>query len=92
MTGAPLRIALLASSRHPIRQPFAGGLESHVWWLARALSAGGHRVTLFAGPGSDPALDRAHLEVRALEMSAVARADSSMPSTRFTQSITRICS
>jgi glycosyltransferase involved in cell wall biosynthesis len=83
MTGAPLRIALLASCRFPIRQPFAGGLESHVWWLARALSADGHRVTLFAGPDSDPALDCAHLEVRTLEVSAAARADSSMPSTRF---------
>ncbi|QSE86876.1 glycosyltransferase [Rhodococcus koreensis] len=83
MSGAPLRIALLASSQHPIRQPFAGGLESHVWWLARALSAGGHRVTLFAGPGSDPALECAHLAVRPLEMSAAAQVDSSMPSTQF---------
>jgi glycosyltransferase involved in cell wall biosynthesis len=83
VTGAPLRIALVASCRFPIRQPFAGGLESHVWWLARALSADGHRVTLFAGPDSDPALGCAHLEVRTLEMSAAARADASMPSLQF---------
>ena len=83
MTEAPLRIALLASCRFPIRQPFAGGLESHVWYLARALSADGHRVTLFAGPDSDPALGCTHLEVRTLEMSAAARTDASMPSSEF---------
>ena len=32
-----LRIALIAPNRFPIRQPFAGGLEAHVWHLARAL-------------------------------------------------------
>jgi glycosyltransferase involved in cell wall biosynthesis len=83
MSGTPLRIALLASCRFPIRQPFAGGLESHVWWLARALSADGHQVTLYAGPGSDPALGCAHLEVRTLDVSAAARADTSMPSHQF---------
>ncbi|QYA99938.1 glycosyltransferase (plasmid) [Rhodococcus sp. USK10] len=83
MTESSLRIAFLASSRFPIRQPFAGGLESHVWYLARALAADGHRVTLFAGPGSDPALGCTDLEVRTLELSAVARADASMPSMQF---------
>jgi hypothetical protein len=29
-----LRIALIASSRYPVTQPFAGGLEAHVWHLA----------------------------------------------------------
>ena len=47
-----LRVALIASSRHPIAQPFAGGLEAHVWQLARALTARGHHVTLFAAPGN----------------------------------------
>lgn len=83
MSGPPLRIALVASCRFPIRQPFAGGLESHVWQLARALSADGHRVTLFAGPGSDPALGCTHLEVRTLEVSAAARTDTSMPPHQF---------
>ncbi|MFC9358437.1 glycosyltransferase family 4 protein [Rhodococcus sp. NPDC057014] len=83
MTAAPLRIAFLASSRFPIRQPFAGGLESHVWYLARALAADGHRVTLFAGAGSDPALGCTHLDVRTFELSAAARADASMPSVQF---------
>ncbi|MBC2641971.1 MULTISPECIES: glycosyltransferase [unclassified Rhodococcus (in: high G+C Gram-positive bacteria)] len=83
MSGPPLRIALVASCRFPIRQPFAGGLESHVWWLARSLSADGHQVTLFAGPGSDPALGCTHLDVRTLDVSAAARADTSMPSHQF---------
>jgi len=28
---APLSVALIASNRFPLRQPFAGGLEAHVW-------------------------------------------------------------
>ena len=49
----PLRIALIAPCDHPIAQPFAGGLESLVWQLRRALVARGHDVTLFAADGSD---------------------------------------
>ncbi|WP_009472634.1 glycosyltransferase family 4 protein [Rhodococcus sp. JVH1] len=78
-----LRIALIASSRHPIRQPFPGGLESHVWHLARSLCADGHRVSLFAGPGSDPGLGCAQLTVETLETSAAARQDVSMPPMDF---------
>ena len=48
-----LRVAVIAHNRFPIRQPFAGGLESHVWYLVRALAARGHDVSLFAAPGSD---------------------------------------
>jgi glycosyltransferase involved in cell wall biosynthesis len=55
-----LHIALLASARYPVAEPFAGGLEAHTWMLASGLRAHGHRVTLFAGAGSDPELD-AHL-------------------------------
>ncbi len=78
-----LRIALIASNRFPIKQPFAGGLEAHTWHLAHALSGVGHDVTLFAGPGSDPALDSTTLEVEFLELSAHAKADPSMPSDGF---------
>ena len=52
-----MRIALIASNRFPISQPFAGGLEAHVWHLARALADAGHQVSLFAAAGSDPASD-----------------------------------
>ncbi|MFW2241698.1 glycosyltransferase [Rhodococcus opacus] len=83
VNGDALRIALIASSRHPIRQPFPGGLESHVWHLARSLCADGHRVSLFAGPGSDPGLGCAHLTVETLATSVAAQRDVSMPPMDF---------
>lgn len=80
-TGA-LTIALIASARYPIRQPFAGGLEAHTWQLARSLGERGHRVHVYAGPDSDPGLD-----VRAFRalppLSRAARRDVSMPPEYF---------
>ncbi|WP_378740118.1 glycosyltransferase [Nocardia brasiliensis] len=81
--GSGLSIALLASNRHPIKQPFAGGLEAHVWHLARALQSRGHRVTLFAADGSDHAAADATLRVRTFSPSATASTDSSMPERQF---------
>ncbi|MBV8861825.1 MAG: glycosyltransferase family 4 protein [Mycobacterium sp.] len=78
-----LRIALIASSRFPVSQPFAGGLEAHVWHLARALARRGHQVSVFAAPGSDPDLDCHTLAVRPLEVSKAARSDISMPAETF---------
>ncbi|SNT29927.1 glycosyltransferase [Rhodococcoides kyotonense] len=78
-----LHIALVASNRFPIRQPFAGGLEAHTWHLAHSLSKAGHDVTLFAGPGSDPALNSTFIDVQVLELSPQARGDVSMPSDMF---------
>ncbi|MBW0019922.1 MAG: glycosyltransferase [Mycobacterium sp.] len=78
-----LRIALIASSRFPISQPFAGGLEAHVWHLARGLTAYGHEVSVFAAPGSDRDLDCHTLPVRPLAMSDAARGDVSMPPDAF---------
>lgn len=80
---ASLRIALVASARFPIREPFAGGLEAHTWSLARALVARGHRVALFAAPGSDPALDITELPVHRPTLSTAARSDVSMPDRRW---------
>jgi len=74
----PLRIAVIASARYPIREPFAGGLESHTWFLARALRRRGHAVTVFAAPGSDPDLGVDVLPVDNVAFSAAARADVSM--------------
>jgi glycosyltransferase involved in cell wall biosynthesis len=73
-----LRIALIASSRHPISQPFAGGLEAHVWHLARALAGRGHDVSVFAAPGTDQELGCRTLRVRPLLVSETARGDASM--------------
>ncbi|MFD0375648.1 glycosyltransferase [Streptomyces sp. NPDC127112] len=74
----PLRIALIASARFPIREPFAGGLEAHTWALAWALRRRGHHIALFAAPGSDPRLNVRELPVRAPRLSPAARADLSM--------------
>ncbi|OLT51294.1 glycosyl transferase family 1 [Gordonia sp. CNJ-863] len=75
----PLRIAVVASSRYPIAQPFAGGLEAHVWHLTRALTLAGHEVTLFAGAGSDLPVESDRLRGELFEPSAAARSDVSMP-------------
>jgi glycosyltransferase involved in cell wall biosynthesis len=77
-----LRIALIASARYPIREPFPGGLEAHTWQLAARLRERGHAVTVFGGAGSDPELD-----VQAMAplppISADARGDVSMPAEWF---------
>jgi glycosyltransferase involved in cell wall biosynthesis len=73
-----MRVGIIASARHPIAEPFAGGLESHVWSLADGLRRRGHDVTLFAGPGSDPRLNVELLDLRRPEISAEARHDVSM--------------
>jgi glycosyltransferase involved in cell wall biosynthesis len=74
-----LRICIIGSSRFPIREPFAGGLEAHTHALARHLSARGHQVTLFAAPGSDPELGVEELAVDQLEPTLGERADTSIP-------------
>ena len=79
-----LRIALIASNRFPIRQPFPGGLEALVWHLARGLTDRGHHVSVFAAPDSDPEVGCTPLPVvRDLALSAAARADTSMPAVAF---------
>ncbi len=74
-----MRVAIIASSRFPIAEPFAGGLEAHVWHLTHQLVRRGHRVTLFAAPGSDRSLAADLLKVGQATFSRHARADVSMP-------------
>lgn len=81
----PLRICLIGSSRFPIREPFAGGLEAHTHALARRLSERGHEVTLFAAPGSDPTLGVEELAVEQLEPGTGERSDTSYPPHWFMQ-------
>ena len=78
-----MRIALIASSRFPIREPFAGGLEAHTWALARGLKHHGHEVTVFAAAGCDPELGVSELRPVQARISADARADVSMPADRW---------
>jgi glycosyltransferase involved in cell wall biosynthesis len=77
-----LRVALVASARYPIREPFPGGLEAHTWQLASRLRERGHEVTVFGGADSDPSL-----QVREMAplppISADARGDVSMPAEWF---------
>ncbi|TPG27365.1 glycosyltransferase [Mycolicibacterium hodleri] len=75
MSDRRLRIALLASSRFAVRQPFAGGLEAHVSQVAHALAALGHHVTLFAAPGSATDLPYDVLPVHTFEMTPQSRDD-----------------
>ena len=51
-----LRIGIISHLKHPIAEPFAGGLEMHTFQLARMLRQRGHDVTLFASVKSDPDL------------------------------------
>jgi glycosyltransferase involved in cell wall biosynthesis len=74
-----MHVVILAAARHPLVQPFAGGLESLTWALVRGLRQRGIDVTLFAGPGSDPELGAREMVVAPLELSAAALADVSMP-------------
>ncbi|ANH38065.1 Glycogen synthase [Nocardioides dokdonensis FR1436] len=78
-----LRVCLVASSRHPIREPFAGGLESQTHYLARELRRRGHRVSLYAAPGSDPALGAVELDVDPFWPSDAACADVNAPPARW---------
>ena len=70
-----LRICLIASSRFPVHEPFMGGLEAHTHALAGALIHRGHRVSLFAAPGSDPILGATALPRATFTSSPAARAD-----------------
>lgn len=71
----PLNVCLVASSRFPVKEPFVGGLEAHTYALADALMRRGHHVSLFAAPGSDPALRATELPRSTFSLSPAARAD-----------------
>lgn len=70
-----MRVCVIASSRYPIAEPFAGGLEAWTHGMVAELHRRGHEVTLFAGPGSDPELPVRALPARRFEPSAVSLAD-----------------
>ncbi len=58
-----LRVCVIGSSRHPVGEPFAGGLEAHTHGLVKQLAERGHEVSLFARAGTDPGLGARELEV-----------------------------
>lgn len=80
-----MRIGIIASARHAIREPFAGGLEMHTHALATRLRQRGHRVTVFASGESDEQLGVEALcpTASGLDLSRAAREDKSMVARRF---------
>jgi glycosyltransferase involved in cell wall biosynthesis len=74
-----MRICVVASSRFPIAEPFAGGLEAWTHTLVSELHRRGHDVTLFAAPGSDPSLPVTAMAVAAFEPSRAALRDVNSP-------------
>ena len=78
MPRLPSRVAVIADSRYPISEPFAGGMQSLTWNLVHGLRRRDVEVTVFAGPGSDPRLRAQELAVQPLRLSAAARQDVSM--------------
>lgn len=51
-----MQIGIIAHLKHPIAEPFAGGLEMHTHLLARSLRERGHEVTVFASSKSEASL------------------------------------
>ncbi|WP_202879733.1 glycosyltransferase [Ornithinimicrobium pratense] len=74
-----MHVVVIAHTRHPISQPFAGGLESLTWHLVHGLVDRGHRVSVFAARGTEPIPGVEHLWPEELELSPAARQDVSMP-------------
>lgn len=74
-----LRICLIASMRHPIAEPFAGGLESFTHALAERLADRGHHVDVFAAPGSDSRLRVTSLAVPRCDLSEESLRDTHAP-------------
>lgn len=48
-----MRIAIICHPHHPIREPWAGGMEMHTAMIARALRDRGHAVQVLAKEGSE---------------------------------------
>lgn len=80
-----MKVALIASVRHGIREPHAGGLERHTADLATTLRRHGHDVVVYASAESDPALGVTPICPldSGLDLSPAARQDVSMLSERF---------
>lgn len=81
--GPRLRVGIIAPVRFPVVQPFAGGLEAHTWSLARALTAAGHHVVLYAHGDSDRTVAKVVPVFAPPEVSAAARADIAAPPEHF---------
>jgi glycosyltransferase involved in cell wall biosynthesis len=81
----PLHVVEIADSRFPIREPFAGGMQSLTWHLIEGLRSRGVELSVFAGPGSDRRLGARLIATRPADLSAVARQDVSMQPEEWVQ-------
>jgi glycosyltransferase involved in cell wall biosynthesis len=52
-----MNIGIIAHLKHPIRQPYMGGLEAFTHDIATRLKQRGHKITLYASELSDPELN-----------------------------------
>ena len=77
-----MRVCLIASSRYPVREPFAGGLEALTHHLARMLAERGHDVSLFAAD-CDPSLPVRHLAPERFAPTRAAMRDVNAPPRRW---------
>ncbi|MBD2760568.1 glycosyltransferase [Yimella sp. cx-573] len=79
-----MRIAVLATTRHPLRQPWTGGQEAHTATLITALRARGHHIRLYAREGTAPQLADEIIHYPDLPpISAVAALDPQVPEPDF---------
>lgn len=70
-----MRIGIIAAIRHPLTDPYAGGMEAHTAELATQLRAQGHEVSVFGPVGSPRSLVAEHDELPVLELSEAALRD-----------------
>lgn len=80
----PLRIAVLATNRNPLSEPFAGGQESLTAALVAGFRRRGHHVVLFAADGTSSDLaDEVVVYPRLPRISEVAALDPQVPEKPF---------
>ena len=69
----------VADSRYPLREPFAGGMQSMTWHLIQGLRERDVEVSVFAGRGTDRRLGARTIAGAPMALSDAARQDVSMP-------------
>lgn len=74
-----MHVVVIAHTRFPLSQPFAGGLESLTWHLVNGLVERGHRVSVFAARGTEPIPGVEHLWPEELPLSSAAVTDVGTP-------------
>lgn len=88
-----MRIAVLATTRHPLCEPYAGGQEAVTATLIRALRDRGHTIRLYGVDGTDSdAADEVVTYPQLPSLSAVAAVDPHLPEPDFLRDHHRVTS